>query len=440
MSKAWKYVIIGTLVIMMILVAIVMPPIVRVVTAKSKVKEEIARIKARGEPVTMADLAGKKIPDNENAALIYAKAFMIISSPTSKKDFAILASFYNADTRKQKPDLWNQAQSIINRYSTVFPIVEKAAAMRRCRFPVDWDKGIDAQFPHYTHLRNLVLLESAQAILSAKNHNMSDAVKSIETGFRISESMKDDPLMLIGALVRIGCIRTACYALKEIISCNPVSKSQARQILNVITGINLSGLLSNAFKNERAQAIWMFDESRTNRHGTLSRFSNNSTPYRDNPGMNLWLDNDELFYLRTVKKRIEIIDRPYRIQELYSVKGNSEPDIPKYAFISVFLLPAYSGASASRDEAEAELAEVQITLGLQIYHNRFNSYPSTLADLHSKLNWRTPQDPFSGKDLIYKPHTRGFLLYSVGLNLKDDGGIEDKKNPNKDDIVWKSNY
>lgn len=440
MNKTWKYVIIGILIIMIVLVVIIVPPIARVITAKSKVKEEIAIIKARGEPVTMADLAGKKIPDNENAALVYAKAFKIISSPTSKKDFCVLSEFLKPEKRGKNPELWNQAQNIVNRYSPVFPIVGKAVTMRKCQFPVKWEKGMNTQFPHYQHLRNLMLLESAQAILSAKSSRMSEAVKSIETGFGISESLKDDPSMLVGALVRIGCIRTTCYALKEIISCSSVSEYQARHLSDIIATTNVSGLLLKAFKNERAQAIWMFDELRTNRHGMLSSFSRSSTPYRDNPGMSLWLDNDELYYLRTMKKQIAIANRPYHVQKLHPIKGIEESDIPRYAFVSEILLPVYSRTSSARDNVVAELAENQVALGLQIYHYRFGSFPSTLTELHSKLNWRTPQDPFSGKDLIYKPHTQGFLLYSVGLNLKDDGGIEDKKNPNKDDIVWKSNY
>ena len=42
------------------------------------------------------------------------------------------------------------------------------------------------------------------------------------------------------------------------------------------------------------------------------------------------------------------------------------------------------------------------------------------SDLH--LTAGCPQDRFSGKALIYRPAVKGYLLYSVGPNGKDEGG------------------
>ncbi len=33
-----------------------------------------------------------------------------------------------------------------------------------------------------------------------------------------------------------------------------------------------------------------------------------------------------------------------------------------------------------------------------------------------------PQDLFSGGPLIYRPSDKGYLLYSIGVNGRDDGG------------------
>jgi hypothetical protein len=44
-------------------------------------------------------------------------------------------------------------------------------------------------------------------------------------------------------------------------------------------------------------------------------------------------------------------------------------------------------------------------------------------------------DPFTGKNLIYKPEEKGFFLYSVGENLIDDkGDCDPESKPN--DIGW----
>ena len=46
-----------------------------------------------------------------------------------------------------------------------------------------------------------------------------------------------------------------------------------------------------------------------------------------------------------------------------------------------------------------------------------------------------PEDIFTGNDLIYKPDANGFLLYSVGINGRDDGGRSYTDQPPGDDLV-----
>ena len=48
-------------------------------------------------------------------------------------------------------------------------------------------------------------------------------------------------------------------------------------------------------------------------------------------------------------------------------------------------------------------------------------YP--LDQLVPKLLKAAPVDPFSGKSLIYRPQGTNWLLYSVGTDGVDDGGV-----------------
>ena len=65
-----------------------------------------------------------------------------------------------------------------------------------------------------------------------------------------------------------------------------------------------------------------------------------------------------------------------------------------------------------------------------------------LKELKSKVGWTLPDDPFSGKSFVYKQTAHGFRLYSLGANLRDDGGLPSEAmggNPSdvgKGDIVW----
>jgi hypothetical protein len=47
---------------------------------------------------------------------------------------------------------------------------------------------------------------------------------------------------------------------------------------------------------------------------------------------------------------------------------------------------------------------------------------------------QVPRDLFSGKPLIYRPAGNGYLLYSVGVNGKDEGGRSSDDEPAGDDL------
>ncbi|GBD35037.1 hypothetical protein HRbin36_00141 [bacterium HR36] len=88
----------------------------------------------------------------------------------------------------------------------------------------------------------------------------------------------------------------------------------------------------------------------------------------------------------------------------------------------------------SCDRADQTHALLQTALVLHIYRLEQGQYPEKLKDLVPKYRADVPRDVFSGQPLIYRRTARGFLLYSVGPNEKDDGGRTATDKPPGDDI------
>ncbi|MCX7424248.1 MAG: hypothetical protein NTW96_01205 [Planctomycetia bacterium] len=63
-----------------------------------------------------------------------------------------------------------------------------------------------------------------------------------------------------------------------------------------------------------------------------------------------------------------------------------------------------------------------VELALANYRDEHGTHPRALADLVPEHLERLPDDPFSGKPLVYRLTDEGFRLYSVGPNGVDDGG------------------
>ena len=94
----------------------------------------------------------------------------------------------------------------------------------------------------------------------------------------------------------------------------------------------------------------------------------------------------------------------------------------------------------SNRQTQRNLATLALALGG--YRLDHGKYPKTLTKLAPEYLTEIPKDVFSDGDLHYKVEKDSYLLYSVGLNGKDDGGRNYAKeldsNPRDNDSATES--
>jgi hypothetical protein len=99
------------------------------------------------------------------------------------------------------------------------------------------------------------------------------------------------------------------------------------------------------------------------------------------------------------------------------------------------VLPAVSAAVDAEDRGAMQFELTRIAFALAEYRADHGSYPAKLADLVPKYVAETPKDLFVAADLHYRQEGKGgYVLYSVGVNGKDDGAKsnEDRGDSGKD--------
>ncbi len=71
----------------------------------------------------------------------------------------------------------------------------------------------------------------------------------------------------------------------------------------------------------------------------------------------------------------------------------------------------------------------KLGFALAAYRADHGAYPAKLADLTPNYVAEVPKDIFNDSELHYRLEGKGYLLYSVGVNGKDDGAksYEDRK-------------
>jgi hypothetical protein len=93
----------------------------------------------------------------------------------------------------------------------------------------------------------------------------------------------------------------------------------------------------------------------------------------------------------------------------------------RYLFV-VMLTPSHDTLLTRVVASNGDRDGVLIGLALELYHHEHGKWPASLADLSPRFLPTLPPDPITGGPLHYKVVNDRPLVYSVGIDGKDDGG------------------
>ena len=75
----------------------------------------------------------------------------------------------------------------------------------------------------------------------------------------------------------------------------------------------------------------------------------------------------------------------------------------------------------------AEFRAAKVTLAIERLRLANNKLPESLKEMVPDYLDSVPLDPYDGKEIKYKKLAKGFVVYSIGKDLNDDGGNEDPR-------------
>jgi hypothetical protein len=103
------------------------------------------------------------------------------------------------------------------------------------------------------------------------------------------------------------------------------------------------------------------------------------------------------------------------------------------SFFGKLLLGPYQRIAALQGRALAGKSATEIAVMIERYRLAHGKLPESLDKLVPEFGAELPADPFTGKLMIYHHDDTGYAVYSVGDDLKDDGGTVLYRNaPNAD--------
>ena len=94
----------------------------------------------------------------------------------------------------------------------------------------------------------------------------------------------------------------------------------------------------------------------------------------------------------------------------------------RYAFVNT-LVPAFDSVYRMQEDSLARRDGILVALALEAHRRRHRDWPESLDELVPGLLPSVPRDRFTGEPLRYRVAGGEVVVYSVGRDLDDDGGV-----------------
>jgi hypothetical protein len=452
-------------------VAIVVP-VIRHYQLRFAVESYISELKAKGEPMELAQVIPPPVPPDQNGAPYITNALADLESDsiavTNTPPAMRMVAPGKAMVGWQQPDItdiqwatntWEELGRELTRASNDLLSFRGLTNHPVLDFGLDYQKGFDLLFPYLMPLKRSVQWLSAAVLYDLHQGDPKDASSDVRAMLAIVKGETNERI-LISQLVRIALASISANATWEILQDPKASDSDLAQLQQDWQSLEFVSPLEQTMLFERVERSHEFQQIRES-----SEKFNKLWGYFYGPNAILASDSERSLLLR---KWDEIRwrwfwsyqDESYGLQELQVVIEAARMAETNRSFQSAELFvntnltqlnrnqgsvdglrgifSANASGAALRKAARIQTARnvVVIAIALKRYELKHQQLPNTLDELIPEFLKSVPTDYMDGQPLRYRRNGDGtFLLYSVGENGQDDGG-----NPAFPKYFQSSNY
>ncbi len=407
---------------------------------KSKLQARIDAIRGAGYPVTGIELdLWYKIPPNARNAAYTIEEALALYKPWDKENARSLPIVGSAKLPPRTEPLPAEMKALVSEYVTdnneALELLHQAAEIEHCRYPIDLTAGFATLQPYLSDMRNIVRLLELEAILHAEDGDGAAAMLSAVSGFGIARSLAREPLT-VSQLIRSACQNSAISAVEQIINRVELTDEQLLELTERVRESERISDMSCAFVGERCLGISFFGDP-----GTLDPgLGGGSIPFQPIIGFYKAIgmaDSDMVIYLDLMEGYMQSTKLPLheRQQAVDAVCAKFQSTSKIHVLLHV-ITPALSRVTTIELRTIAHLRTADAALGIQRYRLAADNLPEKLADLVPTYLQGVPKDPFDGNELRYKKLEPGFVVYSIGEDLSDDGGKEKPPRKTKESPNW----
>ena len=404
------------------------------------INEQLAEIRAGGLPVNGEELNRwyAAVPDNQNAALVLTRAFEFRRVyPDSRSNL-----IFNFKLPKRGETLSPEQAELLKGYiainETRLKKADEALKLPASRYPIDCSQLMNTLLPHLAWLDEIAELHQFAAVLALESDSASSASSNIVTMLALARTLDHEPL-LVSQLARLKLVKLAFSTFERRASAGAFSSVEVANLAAAFGQTHTTNKGARALIGERAMTIPYFRMTRAEaarinppKDRDDSR-KDSPVPYNGPAILKLigYYELDYGSYLIAMNKAIALMSNspPDNLRASGYLGRVGEASTERQRTLSGLFLSAYAGIPWRENEGTANQRLALAALAVESFRNETGRPPESLEELAPKFFKEVPEDPFTGLELKYRRTERGYVIYSVGPDRADNGGLgkADKK-------------
>lgn len=338
----------------------------------------------------------------------------------------------------------------LGKFDPVLKELRKAILRPHVVFPVPTDENLPNMFSYFSAVKALAVALRLHTTANLEANRNDEALQDVKLSFGLSETLNHEPL-LISHLVRIATLHISLCSIWEGLARHRWTEPQLIELQRLLSSNDALADYALAMRGERA-----FGNSFYEKMARGQPVGQDATG--DAPGTALfrtplfprgWLYQNQLLGNRLIQTRLlEFVDA--RQHRAFPERANALEKAPElkrttpYNILVRMLAPAIGKAASKSARIQANLDHAWIACAIERFRIANNRYPNQLQALVPQYAEKLPSDVINGEPLKYRVGENDhYVLYSVGWNQKDDGGIGKPKpvkgakvDPDAGDWVW----
>jgi len=384
-------------------------------------------IRAAGYPATPKENdAWYEWPRSGENAAHWILGAMTMYQESPKEDWSRLHRLLSPQDKERPhpakslaPDLKDLLESYTQTNAQALKALHEATVIEDCRYPIDLSGGPGTVMRHIGEVSRGARLLCLEAILYAERGDPNGATEAITAAVHVAESLAEEPVM-ISHMVRLSGLLCTAAALERVLNHVEFADRQLEMLDRAFRRPDLHQGLLRALAGDRGMVFPFFDRPQVADREIFDRLPPRSL-LEVYTALGL-AAREGAIYLDFARECLRIAQLPVS-QYRAALEAAQRRYLRSHKGLLFSHVDHASGIMRREAFYVAWLQNARVLLAVERYRYAQGELPQTLNQLIPSYLTAIPEDPFDGKPLRYnKRRNRGYVVYSVGEDGRDDGG------------------